>query len=119
MTKKFNMTADNGNEWCVRIVFKGDNYGRLMHGKMCLTHDEDEPMIEFYDADYDFDLDCDGEVLGQFVSRYYAETLLEGYDEDFGCSGINLDGGVPKWSIDGCTYESILIKSMEIIKEAA
>lgn len=116
MTKKFNAFDDNGNKWCVRVVFDGDKYGR----DMCLTHDEHEPMIEFYDADYDFDLDTDGSVLGQFVSRYYAETLLEDYDEDFGIGhGINLDGGVPKWSIDRHTYEDILREAKEIIEGVA
>ena len=38
---------ESGIRWCVRIVFEGDGYG-LNH---CLTHDETEPMIEFYDMD--------------------------------------------------------------------
>ena len=32
----------------VRIVNKGDRYGRAD----CLTHDDDRPMVEFYDRRY-------------------------------------------------------------------
>ena len=104
-------------DWTVRVVFKGDRYGL----NWCLTHDEDEPMIEFYDAEYDFEVDLDGRVLGQFVSRYNADTLLEGFCSDWGHSykftnGLNLDGGIPKWSINRMCMNVILSKCSEIIE---
>jgi hypothetical protein len=78
----------------VRIVEKGDKYGR----DMCLTHDESEPLIEFYDASYDFEKDEFGKVLGQFVSRYYMSTLAGEYNGTF---GLCLDGGsADVWSIN-------------------
>ena len=46
--------------WAVRIVEKGDKYG-LKDG---LTHEGDEPLVEFYDTRYEHT------NLGQFVSRY-------------------------------------------------
>lgn len=74
--------------FAVVLVRKGDKYGR----NNCLTHDKDEPMVEFYDADYA------GKPglwsLGQFVSRYYLKTLTA-----HPIAGLCLDGGVPKWSI--------------------
>ena len=109
MTDVFKITDIETNlEWTVRIVFKGDKYGL----DWCLTHDEDEPMIEFYDAEYDFDIDLDGQVLGQFVSRYNAKTLLE---DDRQSRGLNLDGGVPKWSIGKMCMNVISWKCSESI----
>lgn len=84
------VTNSNGDEFTVRIVRQGDCYGL----NMCLTHDKDEALIEFYDAEYAHT------EYGQFVSRYYASTILT-HDavSDYAC-GLNLDGGIPKWSID-------------------
>jgi hypothetical protein len=70
-------------------VFDGDAYGLDMK----LTH-SGKPMVEFYDAHYEHT------DFGQFVSRYYADTLLEGMDDAPG-RGLCLDGGVPEWSVSG------------------
>ena len=35
----------SGREFYVRVVFKGEHYGR----EDCLTHDKADPLIEFYD----------------------------------------------------------------------
>lgn len=75
------ITVDKFN---VRIVNTGDKYGR----DFCLTHTKDEPLVEFYDTRYPHT------QFGQFVSRYYIDTLLE---RDTG--GLCLDGGVPSWTV--------------------
>jgi len=80
MIKVFN---DRGMIWLVRIVQKGDKYGR----NFCLEHDKDDPMVEFYALVDSM----------QFVSRYYLSTLLEGGQE----RGLCLDDGVPAWQISG------------------
>jgi hypothetical protein len=80
---------DQGVIFAVRLVKKGDRYG--LHG--CLTHDIDEPLVEFYDTRYDHNSDWLEEFKGQFVSRYYAGTLL-GHD-----GGLCLDGGVSDWHV--------------------
>jgi len=72
--------------WNVKILEQGDAYGL----DNCLTHDGVEPLVEFYDGRY---IENFG-ILGQFVSRYYVETILEGNN-----TGLNLDGGVESWSI--------------------
>lgn len=78
----------------VRIVEKGDKYGM----GMCLTHDADDPLVEFYDASYNFDKDENGRVLGQFVSRYYMSTLAGEYT---GVHGLCLDmGNADSWTVD-------------------
>lgn len=74
--------------FAVVLVRKGDKYGL----DNCLTYDEVEPMVEFYDADYAGKRGFTS--LGQFVSRYYLKTLTERP-----IAGLCLDGGVPKWSI--------------------
>src|SRR5690606_39865054 len=52
-------------------LLNGDSYG--LNG--CLIHEENDPMIEFYDTRYHLSNDWEG--LGQFVSRYYLSTLDE------------------------------------------
>ena len=68
----------------VRIVFKGDTYG--LNG--CLTHEKDEPLVEFYDSRYPHT------EWGQFVSRYYVSTILQMRND-----GLCLHGGVEAWSV--------------------
>lgn len=53
---------------------------------------EGRARVEFYDRRYDFTPD------GQFVSRYYAEDLI---NKPVG--GINLAGGIPEWRLDNPT----------------
>ena len=75
------------NPFTVRIVNKGDAYGR----DNCLTH-SGEPMAEFYDARYPHT------PLGQFVSRYYVSTLVA--DRAKLCEvGLDLQGDVPDWKV--------------------
>jgi len=47
-----------------------------------------KPTVRFYDARYTHTPD------GQFITEYYAETLLEG------SNGLDLQGGVPAWKVD-------------------
>jgi len=102
---------ESGVRWCVRIVFEGDGYG-LKH---CLTHDETEPMIEFYDMDSEARMKMIrtgdkteaylAEEYGQFVGRYYLSSLK--FDEilngktltDWSKHGLNLHGGEDRWSV--------------------
>jgi hypothetical protein len=86
--------TENKRSFNVRVVMQGDSYG----AKMCLINDEKEPLVEFYDASYDFDKDPDGKVLGQFISRYGMSSLAGEYD---GSHGLCLDLSDPEsWSID-------------------
>ena len=74
----------------VRVVNKGDKYGR----EFCLTHDEQKPLVEFYDSRYPHT------EFGQFVSRYYKETLLG--EDKWGRAegGLCLDGGnANEWTV--------------------
>ena len=86
---------DGGRPWVVRLVFAGDKYGLDFK----LTHAEEDPLVEFYDARFEHT------VYGQFVSRYYARTLLE---REPG-TGLNLDGGVAEWSISSAAYLRVLL----------
>ena len=84
----------NGVPFNSRIVRKGDRYGR----NNCLTHTEDDPLVEFYDARYDYT------ELGQFVSSYSASTLTGECEWSFGSdsreTGLNLEGSVSDWFVD-------------------
>ena len=91
------VTNDEGRVFNVRVVEEGGEYGR---GGV-LIHDDHRPMIEFYDATFEDDPrfadDWDG--LGQFVSRYYLETLADGIGEGRLEHGLALDGGHPVWTV--------------------
>lgn len=71
----------------VRVVQVGEKYGR----NDCLVNDT-APLVEFYDARYD---QADWMGRGQFVSRYYVDTILDG---DYP-GGLCLDGGIPEWTV--------------------
>lgn len=92
-------------EFTMRVVDPGDRYGK----DMCLTNNWDGPLVEFYDRRWSFDRDPDGEVLGQFISRYHLSTLLE--PDDHGKTvfdtGITLDGGAA-WSVGEMGMRSCL-----------
>lgn len=89
-----------GLTFTVRLVKTGDAYG--VHN--CLTHDKAEPLVEFYDARYPMSQDPKGEHLGQFVSRYYVETLLE----PRAAGGLCLDGGnAALWTLDAVTMRLV------------
>lgn len=91
MSPTSNVTNDRGTSFLVRIVREGERHGL----NDCLTHDKTDPLVEFYDLTFANQRGF-GE-RGQFVSSYYASTLLE---RD---GGICLHGGVAKWSIDDDT----------------
>ena len=75
------LTLDRFN---VRIVRHGDAYGL----NDALIH-EGAPMVEFYDRRYPHT------PRGQFVTRYFAHTLL-----DRPISGLVLDAGVISWTVN-------------------
>ena len=81
----------------VRILRKGEKYGL----ENCLTHKERKPRVEFYDYRHRDDKEW---KRGQFVSRYYAETILK-HDLNF---GLSLDGGVPEWTVSAESMRDIL-----------
>jgi hypothetical protein len=88
------ITVDKFN---VRIVNKGDKYGL----DNCLTHEGDKPLVEFYDTRY---LHTE---FGQFVSRYYVETILS--DDGYGPKdcGLILHGGVPEWTLSAKDMDTV------------
>lgn len=81
----------------VRILRKGEKYGL----EDCLTHKERKPLVEFYDYRHRNDQEW---KRGQFVSRYYAETILK-HDLNF---GLSLDGGVPECTVSAESMRDIL-----------
>lgn len=88
------ITNDLGIPMTVRIVTKGERYG--LNG--CMTHEMDEPLVEFYDARYNHN-DWLG-FCGQFVGRYFLSTLEEDR-RTLVMYGLDLDGGIPDWKVSG------------------
>jgi hypothetical protein len=73
----------------VRIVTKGQKYGL----DFCLTHQSDEPLVEFYDRDNAHT------EFGQFASRYYLSTLMASQVPEN--KYLSLVGHVEEWQIRG------------------
>lgn len=87
------VTATNSTgtvRFLARILRKGDRYGLAN----ALTWDEERPGVEFYDTRYPHT------PFGQFVSRYYVETILgtDGYGSGMG--GLDLMGYEASWKLD-------------------
>lgn len=73
------------------LLPEGSEYGRT--GALIAEAD----LVEFYDSRFPH---CEH---GQFISRYYLHTL-QGRTHG---QGINLDGGVADWRIDGATADKV------------
>ena len=80
----------------VRIVNTGDKYGV----NDCLTNTKG-PMVEFYDSRFKSGWDKE---RGQFVTRYYVETLINSYYPH----GLCLDGGVPAWTVSAEGMQQVI-----------
>lgn len=85
-------------DFTMRVIGRGDLYGKTM----ALRHQQDDPLVEFYDGRQD--------TPGQFVSRYYLSTLLE--EDRSGKTafdgGLILDGG-NNWRVDADGMKSCLV----------
>lgn len=91
------VTSSLGIIFKVRIIQKGDNYGT----EFKLTYDAEEPQVEFYDTRHPHT------EFGQFVSRYYAKTLLGDDAYGSGSGGLDLQGGVATWKIDEAAMDQV------------
>lgn len=108
MENQFKITNNKGREFIARVILTGEPYGR----RDCLTHDKDEPLIEFYDATYQDD-DRFG-PLGQFTGgRYYLRTFKKRNSE---CD-LTLEGRVPQWRITAENVRDSIRFADEYIKK--
>ena len=96
---------DGERPWVVRLVFEGDKFGldfQLVHSG--------PPLLEFYDARYE------STPFGQFVSRYFVTTLVNGGARR-AAEGLQLDGS----SIDRCISSEALSRVLawadEVMRE--
>jgi hypothetical protein len=94
------VTNHLGDKFTVKLVRQGESYGR----DKCLVHKSVDPLVEFYDAEYAGRPGFDAE--GQFVSRYFASTLLASRSAE--SHGLNLCGHEPKWQIDADAFAIVL-----------
>ena len=84
-----NFTTDTG---VPMTLADGDNRG--LHGKL-------GRIVSFWDRRYPHKSIPGTDEMGQFISAYYVDTMLE---HEHG-RGLDLDGGVPSWSVDADTFE--------------
>lgn len=107
------LTNDRGVPFNIRVVKDGESYGK----NRSLDH-KGFPMVEFYDARYDYDRDEYGQTtgLGHFVTRYFAKLLIDA-ERGLREEGLKLDGGVPDWFLDSSNIEE-LIEPLRHIQEA-
>lgn len=92
-------------QYTMRVVGLRDQYGL----EMCKTHDQEDPLVEFYDRRWQADTDPEGFPLGQFISRYNLSTLLNQDAEGKNAfqKGILLDGS-EAWSVDSESLEDCM-----------
>jgi hypothetical protein len=107
------ITNAAGRKFFVKIVGCGQAYGL---GGACMHGDED-PLVEVYDHTYANPAPNPAEPWafgpeGQFVTRYYAETLAGMRDG----AGICLDGGVPEWQIDGPAWAPVVALARRVTR---
>jgi hypothetical protein len=99
----------NGIPMLVRLVRTGDRYGR----ELCLTHDEANPLVEFYD-NRTHPLDGRNEnAFGHFITRYCASTLLRTDSWSKGRqplseTGLDLHGGMPIYAVDAGAMAKVI-----------
>lgn len=86
------VNSSTGIKWNCRILNRGDKYGL----NYCLTHNIDKPLVEFYDSRFPHT------EYGQFVCRYWVETILESAND-----GLILDFGIPNWQIDADQMQQV------------
>ena len=106
---------ESGVRWCVRAVFFGDDYGR----NHCLTYGPDDGSLSRIDNPLLKKSDDITEAYlakehGHFVSRYYWDTLKE---DDWSEHGLNLHGGVDRWSVSSKFMTWIMKELGESIAE--
>ena len=102
----------NTGKWRVHLVMPRDHYGR----DDALTYEQADadcygsglPMVEFYDTSAN-PLEFPD---GQFVSRYYMNTLLGTDDLKLGTplrdmQALCLDGGVSAWTVGGIDLSNV------------
>jgi hypothetical protein len=98
---------ESGRPFRVRLVREGERYGR----DDGIVHDAGDPLVEFYDASQD---PAKFGERGQFVTRYYASTLL--HDDGNAVvpdwrrhchAGLALDEGVAGWRVDGVVMTQV------------
>jgi hypothetical protein len=80
--------------WRIHVVRHGERYG---HKDALVNERRASPLIEFWDLSITkppFGKD------GQFVSRYYFETLMTDRKR-LERSGLDLEGREPAWKVDG------------------
>ena len=89
-----NATTARIGPWTVRLVFKGERYGR---DGGPLLNEQTMPMVEFYDTEQD---KAKFGPWGQFVTRYYLDTLMETRQKHPGYA-LALDLSIPRWTVSG------------------
>lgn len=102
----FNVTSHD-IPFTVHLVKNGEPYGL----KNSLTHDKDDPLVEFYDARYKHT------EFGQFINRYESTTLMDNHEVE--TRGINLHGGVDDWRLDAKAMKQVVLwlgKQPEVIE---
>lgn len=85
---------EQGIPFRVRLIGPGQAYGR----NDCLCNENADTLVEFYDARHPHTM------YGQFVSRYFAATLLNSKNTN----GLCLDGGVRDWNISADNMAAVL-----------
>lgn len=110
LTFDFVSDVDNHTQipMTARLVRPNEGYGRLGFrepGQYPMKNDSKDLLVEFYDKRHN---PSDDPIEGQFISRYYLSTLMDGKDLSKPIHGLCLDGGIYEWQVDGKSFKDVL-----------
>lgn len=99
--RRLDVRAANGVPFRVVYIPVGEtspNFPTVVVANVTHLTGIDGDLVEFYDLRYPHTPD------GQFVSRYYVDTLLR----DIRGHELDLDGGIDDWTVDADTMRVVL-----------
>lgn len=112
MEKTLKVTNDTGNDFIVRIVEKGEWWGRIVPRPpyKASFHEKNDPLVVVFDADGEkYELTYSQvayrQLNPQMIGAYDLSTLLEGKTD---ITGIQFDDRVPRWRIDAKNWKKVI-----------
>ena len=97
----------NGRPFRVRLVWDKESGGTTYNDQGEAVPEKLQPTVEFYDMTLAKDpkiANSSFKDYGQYVSSYYAATLIERRPHE----GLDLHGGQPAWNIDGNSMDTVM-----------
>lgn len=93
MTRFIDIQNQNGKPFRVHVALPGEpriNTSDPVEG--------DDPMVTIVDRQYN-----------QFIASYYASTLIRDFDDGIQDRGLQMQGGIPEWTLDTPAFNKAIL----------